>query len=341
MSGESAAPMPGALWIENQRVGSGCSPSIRVRPRALASKAMNQSRTLRTCLSALSLCLVAACAAPTEAVVIEETRAAPTVLEGPLGELVSDLLYGLTDERRVAADELGSLGSDAAPATEHLILALEDEDPGVRSLAAEALGAIGSDEQTTLEALSQSLFGDLEESVQTASATALVHLGPASAEHLQTGLESDRASVRWQSARGLGRLGEDAGETLDLLLTALEDDDERVRLNAARAVGTTNHDSHEVIQPLIRAMTDEDEDVRGNAAWSLGQCGEVAKRAVLPLIDALRDEAPVVRMQAARALGELGPNATQASMDLASALDDPDPKVVHEVTVALEAIKQD
>ena len=302
---------------------------------------MKHSRTRSSYLSTLALCMAAACAAPAEVAVTEEVSHEPTVLEGPLGELVSDLIYGTTEERLSAADELGSLGSEAAPATEHLVLALNDQEPAVRVLAAEALSSTGGDLDFTLNSLNTCLLEDNEESVQTAAATSMVRLGPDSAPYLHSGIEHDRPSVRWQSARGLGRLGDDAGETLELLLTALGDDDERVRLNAAKALGQTNQDAHEAIQPLIRALTDEATDVRGNAAWALGRCGEVAKRAVLPLIDALRDEAPVVRMQAAHALGELGPNATQASMDLTSALDDPDPKVVHEVTVALDAIKQD
>ena len=118
---------------------------------------MKQSPTRRSCLSALTLCLVAACAAPTEAVTTEEVRHEPAVLEGPLGELVTDLIYGTAEERLGAADELGSLGSEAAPATEHLALALSDEEPGVRILAAEALSSAGGDLEFTLGTLNDCL----------------------------------------------------------------------------------------------------------------------------------------------------------------------------------------
>lgn len=299
---------------------------------------MNQRRLLRTRPALLALCLAAACAAPQPEMVEEDAAQLPPTLEGPLGDVVADLMYGAPDARVRAAGDLADMGSEAALAQPHLILALDDALPTVRALAAEALASVGGDVTLSIEALERRLEVDLEESVQSAASAALVEFGPVSADMLLVGLTHERASVRWQCAWALGELGPDVVDTTSAMLVALEDEDEQVRREAARSIGLVDATSPEVVQPLIRALSDESPQVRGNAAWSLGSCGETAKRAVLPLIDALRDEAAEVRMQAARALGELGPHAASASLDLTSALDDPDPKVVHEVNAALSRI---
>ena len=301
---------------------------------------MQHTRIRSKYVSVFALCLLAACAAPADSVSVEDANSGPATLEGPLGEVVSDLMYGAPDERMRAAGDLASMGHEAAPATEHLVLALEDEEPAVRALAAEALGSAGGELQATAQALNERLLVDQEEGVQSAAMAALVDLGPASTPLFLRGLKHARESVRWNSARGLGLLGADAGDVLEPLVRALDDDDQHVRRSAAKALGQTSNHTPGVLQPLIRALTDEAPEVRGSAAWAIGQCGEEAKRAVLPLVDALRDESAGVRIEAARALGELGPYASHASMDLTGALDDSNPMVVDAVRAALAAIQQ-
>jgi HEAT repeat protein len=96
-------------------------------------------------------------------------------------EAVSDLLEilkgGSSDERRFAAEALGTLGAEALEAVPTLIEALDDNNVELREAAAEALGGIGPAAKAAVPVLIQ-LLVDKEGWVKQRAQEALVNIGP-------------------------------------------------------------------------------------------------------------------------------------------------------------------
>jgi len=250
--------------------------------------------------------------------------------------LVHDLKLTNADDRKHAAEVLGSLGPAAGAAVPSLIDALKDSSANVRSAAARALGEIGN------EAAVSALLGLLEDDdayVRSAAAKALGLIGTeAAVPPLIVSLNDGVSHVRVAVIGALGRLGGEAA--VSALSKVLNDDHEYYRSPAARALGQTGNEA--AVPALIKALRDNDNDVniRESAALALGQIGSEA--AVPALVDALDLDAFFFRdvlLAAVDALGQIGTEAALAALGKAMSHDNEE--VSRAVVLTIERISSE
>ncbi|MBI3945046.1 MAG: HEAT repeat domain-containing protein, partial [Armatimonadetes bacterium] len=150
--------------------------------------------------------------------------------------------------RGFAAGALGSIGD--AQSLDPLATALNDPDPGVRSLSAEALGRIG--DALAVAPLAAAL-NDADASVRRSAAEALGKIGAPAAQALISALGDAGADVRRVAAEGLGGIRD--GGAVDALIAALQDAAQPVRMAAATALGKTGdlRAFEPVLNLLVRA----------------------------------------------------------------------------------------
>jgi len=202
--------------------------------------------------------------------------------------------------RARAAELLGAAAyADARPELERL---LSDHEPSVRATAARALGKLG--DPAAVPALLAALEG--RRAVPAGVVTmGLLHIGPAAAPALETGLRtSESIVVRSICAELLGRLG--SLSAADELMGALRADGAcEVRGAAARALGRLG--VPRAVAPLEAALIEEQEaSVRHATAWALGELGD--SRAFAGLAGALRSGEHALARRAADALAACGPS---------------------------------
>ena len=104
-------------------------------------------------------------------------------------DLIAQLESPNWETRRRAAQLLGRMGSQAAPAVPALVIALTDENEHVRHFAAAALGHIGPDAAPAIPALTAAL-SDEQEPVRAHAAFALGKVGPDAAAAVPALVES-------------------------------------------------------------------------------------------------------------------------------------------------------
>ena len=183
----------------------------------------------------------------------------------------------------------------------------------VRADAARALGRIQTAEAAALLA---SALGDGSGFVRSVVREALEAQGEAATLTITASLDAPNATVRWQAAWVLGRLGATAGVLP--LLRALDDGSPTVRRESAVAlvrIGTRHPDSRDtLVDGLAARLSHRRPDVREDAAWALGELA--SSRATVPLVAALDDVG--AGWMAATALGVLG--VPTSATQLASAL---------------------
>jgi len=199
-----------------------------------------------------------------------------------------------------AADALGKIGKDAAPAGPDLVVALSDDDPLVRRVAARAIGELAPDVPGAIPAL-VAMFPDVE------AIRAVARFGPAGDEAvpaLVALFRHDDPTVRWQAVRAVGKIGRPAAVPELIQLTGSDPD------------------------PLVRE----------HAAEAMGDIGPAAAAGVPALVKALHDPVARVRRDAVRSLGQIGPAATAALADVRAATEDPDPDVKAAATRAARLI---
>ncbi len=117
--------------------------------------------------------------------------------------------YDAPNVRATAAYLLGQLGEEAAPATEHLVAALGDEDPAVRLKAGRALSRIG---MVAAPAVAAAL-NDAEPIVRHGAARALGDMGPQAryaVPALLRKMDDPKGNVRVASFQALAQIGERA-----------------------------------------------------------------------------------------------------------------------------------
>jgi HEAT repeat protein len=101
-------------------------------------------------------------------------------------------------------------------------------------------------------------------------------------------------NTRYIAARALIEMGEDAAESLTVLL---DDDNHYVRGQAAKCLGAIG--SETAVDALVRRLEDPNGAVREEAVKALGQIGSAA---VQPLLERMKDPSPTVRRSAIRSL---------------------------------------
>ncbi|NET64392.1 MAG: NACHT domain-containing protein [Moorea sp. SIO1G6] len=205
-----------------------------------------------------------------------------------------------SDVRRIAADALGKIGTEAT--IDPLIQLLNDNDYNVRSIAAYALGKIGT--EATIDPLIK-LLNDNNYNVRIRAAYALGKIGTeATIDPLIKLLNDNNYNVRSIAASALGKIGTEA--TIDPLIKLLDHDNYYVRSLAVEVLGKIGTEA--TIDPLIKLLDNHNYNVRISAAEALGKIGTEAT--INPLIKLLNDDHYSVRYTAAYALGEIGTKAT-------------------------------
>lgn len=236
------------------------------------------------------------------------------------------------------------------PAVEHLIAALQDEEPLVQRIAAEVLGTRGGtrsipplisllnndqedldlslaaarilmtfDDVQVIEAFMESLQNTPFSEIKAIAIRVLQHHRETRAVSLLIdALQDESLSVRGRAASALGILGDT--RATDPLIKALQDDVKSVRSSAAFSLGILGDER--AIAPLIKALQDDAISVRRGVIAALVEMGHPT---VPPLIAALNDQNHQVRSNAARALGKL--SDVRSVESLITALNDPDPRI--------------
>jgi HEAT repeat protein len=194
-------------------------------------------------------------------------------LRGAVPGLVSLLSHKEVPLRLAALYVLETLEGEAAPATDALIKALQDENPFVRWGAVRALGKIapiGADKAVVPLA---KLLDDDNGDVRITTVAALTQFGPAAKT----------------AAPALGKVATGAEEP-------------EMRVAALQALAAIGPDAQPAVADMAKALTASEKNVRTAAAEALGKLGPSAKGARDALLKALNDPDAEVRLAAGEAL---------------------------------------
>jgi tetratricopeptide (TPR) repeat protein len=152
----------------------------------------------------------------------------------------------------------------------------------------------------------------------------LARFGKLAVPKIVEALGDDERWVRYDAARALGLMKEDAAEAIPALMEALCDQSNMVRFAAGRALVQIGAQS---VPAAMEGLGKPEQRMRFHSALVLLQFGPRAKIAISALIGALRDRNRSVRAAAADALGEMGPMAKSAIPALLQAGKDEAPNV--------------
>jgi HEAT repeat protein len=207
--------------------------------------------------------------------------------------------------RQAAARALGSLRArKAVPA---LIQALDDKYTKVRLAAMEALARIG--DERAIPPLIR-MAGVKAFKVRSTAGIMLGSMGPRAVPYLLKALEDERANVREQAVKALGRIGD--GRAFSSLLQMLDDKSLRVRIEVTKALEQLG--DKRAVPHLGWAVKRKTKSSR-YAAMAIGRLGGVAELGKL-----LEDGRAWVRLSATVGLRFAGQAGTP---HLVRVLDDP------------------
>jgi HEAT repeat protein len=136
-----------------------------------------------------------------------------------------------SNEKGIAAEELGEMGEWAAGAVPNLIATLSDAN--ARISAARALGKIASAPEDSVPAL-MALWTASDRYTRSVAEQAVASFGQAAVPALIAGLEDRAMEIRVNAARHLGELR--ASEAVPQLVRALQDPDPSVQAGSALAL---------------------------------------------------------------------------------------------------------
>ena len=189
-----------------------------------------------------------------------------------------------TADRIRAANELGKLGSAAAPAANALAAALGDAVPEVRNAAADALGRIG---KAAVGPVGKALA---DRDRQAAAARAAGQLGPAAADLVPAIVKSLRAGgleTHEAAIEAIVRIGEPG---LPHVIAGLQDHAINTRLcEALRDMGAT---ARPAVPALLQLLAKRGVRGREGAADALGAIGD--PQAVPGLVAVVEEALPKV-----------------------------------------------
>ena len=251
---------------------------------------------------------------------------------------------GEPEERMQAMLALAAIGPPAVSATPVLVEALSSDDGSLRFAAVFALGSLRAE---AADAVLQKAADDPDDFLAEVAAWARAKIHPDDAEireraleKLRAGLTSELPKVRAASTSGLSDMAElvDAAERRDLAADFI-----RVLSDPDPAVGTRGGAA------LIRLGSDAVEslgsqlanpDLREAALEILASIGADAAQAVDQITATLSDDDPFVRGEAAIALAAIGPPAAAAVPPLQKILanDAEDPGTRYSAAYALGRI---
>jgi HEAT repeat protein len=262
----------------------------------------------------------------------EAARALARIGRPALRPLLDALAAASPRARANAAFGIGEMEprDGRAEALPRLMIAVKDDDEGVREACVRALGEIDDPEAVPVMLAA---LRDKAAPVRSSAAWALGELEDRRAvEGLMGALKDADRRVRKLVAWALGEI-EDPRAVI-VLVKAVADVDAEVRRQAAWALGEIEDPA--AVEALVAALKDADAEVRSQAAWALGEIED--RRAVAGLTGALQDSDVSVRKQAAWALGEIAD--PRASGPLAKALKDASAEVRKQAAWALGELKE-
>lgn len=195
----------------------------------------------------------------------------------------------------VASEVLLSMGE---PVVEHLIAALEDEDPEVRWGVVYLLDDIK--DPRAIEGLIAALKDESPEVRRWAVFGLSNRPDRRAVEPLIGVLDDKNTLVGRKAAWLLGKIGD--RRAVEPLLKVFNDKGAKPKVRAAAADGLRYIGDVRAVESLLAALGDQDEDkeVRAQAAWALGAIQ--GPRAFEPLLAALEDDQRDVRIGAASGL---------------------------------------
>lgn len=209
---------------------------------------------------------------------------------------------GNLSERSEAVTMLASSGSEESIAG--LVIALEDQDGGVRELAADALSQMHGE---LTGALLSEFLGVENITTRNLAAEILIKIGGDAVEGLIVHIESPDHDVRKFVVDVLGLIGDE--RAVEPICSALWDENSNVCCSAAEALGLIGDPS--ATEPLI-AAAEKIADLRPQVAEALGCLRDT--RAVEYLISLLSSDDPLLMYTATEALGKIGSPAALKSL---------------------------
>lgn len=218
----------------------------------------------------------------------------------PLSQAMTDLKSKDVGARRRATEDLSRLREPRA--TPALIVALSDEDGGVRAGAARAIGLMRVPDG--VKELTRVLKEDPEPSVRQSAAVALGFIGDASAgAPLAAALKDGDASTRYAAVQALATLRSPAG--VPALTEGLKDPSPAYRRTAALALGEIGDAS--AVPAIRNLLKDDDISVQAGAAQALGRLRDKDKGTLSTLKKWLKKPPSLeMRLVAAQALARAG-----------------------------------
>jgi HEAT repeat protein len=220
--------------------------------------------------------------------------------------------------RRITTNTLATIDEYDRLATEALLAALKDDDVAVQRAAAQGLGALGPEAGDAVPGLIEAMkSGDAD--LQIAAGLALGRIGAAPEQTVPTlvqALESaEQPAVRYQAARALGLLGEQAQSAAPALLAAMKEGDAGLRYQTALALRTI--DPAADLDPAL-----------------VGESRQRVEQEVERLLIAAKGESP----DAMLTLASIGPAALPAIPEIVASMDTAAPEQRTELAALLAAI---
>jgi HEAT repeat protein len=229
--------------------------------------------------------------------------------------------------RRCAAESLGQLGKDAAPAIPALLVCAVDVDAIARESILSALEAIdpawprNAESRKAIPALVKALKS--KSSDERKAAYRLVRLigRPAVPELANELSDGDDTVEQVYVIRVLARMGPTAANAMPGLTLALGSEFLHVRIAAAEALANIGPPPETAIPALVAGLSDWSADARWAMATCLARVGTAAEPAAPFLLPLLADRDDRVREAAADALVQVGPKAAPALIELVQTRD--------------------
>lgn len=257
--------------------------------------------------------------------------------------LIKQLTQKNKQQKYLAINKLGEMGTDASEAIPHLIDILRGSDYLLKVVTAEALGKMGEKAVAPLVGLLNAQDQETREYV----VDALKRIGNVAFSSILEHKADENVAVRVCVAQTLAIVGKNE-VALPALIELLEDTSLDVKKAVITAMGKRK--SPVVLPQLIAQLDNKDYSVQIVTIQAIGQIGRNAKQAISHLIpflgkastrdtvgialmqigeesithlrEALRHQDSEIRGGAAQAIGQLGTKASVALPDLVVALDD-------------------
>lgn len=215
------------------------------------------------------------------------------VLTKPKDKSKKENIFAGSSLPSAAAEALGNLKGDAAPATHALAQALSSPYLDVRLASAEALGQIGP-------AAAAAAIPELAKAMRDTE----THSYPFAHHSWCVGDNATTALTRMGAA------------AVPVLIEATTDTEPDVRVDAVRALGSLPSASAATVGPLAQALQDEHPLVRIEAAKSLRKLGSVAVAAAPQLVPLLFDDRAYTSFRGGSGIGHKESVRDQARLAL-------------------------